>query len=190
MTRILRRQPDRGFTLVEVLVVLLILAITAGAAVFALGPSKKDPVRETAEKLQQALSTIAEEALLRSTSFGLIPTPCGWSFVQYAADEKTGKPHWKPFAGRGLSHCLPREMAPLAVRVEGITRQPAAAPSEDREEEDKTAGNGPEPLLIVPAGGDFPAFVIQLALRAQAPSWQIRGLSNGTLRMEPLHETE
>jgi general secretion pathway protein H len=78
-----RARPD-GFSLLELLVVVTIIAIFAGAAVLSLGSlgSDRDAQREVA-RLQGLVSLLREEAVMQSRDYGIYFSEIGYRFYIY-----------------------------------------------------------------------------------------------------------
>jgi general secretion pathway protein H len=75
-----------GFTLVEVLVVVLILAIAAGTAVLVLDRDERGTVVREARHLGGAIEYAAARAQMRGETIGLSAEPGGWRFWTRAQD--------------------------------------------------------------------------------------------------------
>jgi general secretion pathway protein H len=66
-------QSSRGFSLLELLVVVTIIGIFAGAAVLSLGVVGRDrEIERETLRLQSLLSLLREEALMQSRDYGLL----------------------------------------------------------------------------------------------------------------------
>ncbi|MCL9780314.1 type II secretion system minor pseudopilin GspH [Vibrio sp. S4M6] len=64
-------QSHRGFTLIEVLLVVLLVAITAVAVISTLPTNKKDFAKKSAQLLYQRLQLLNEEAILNGQDYGI-----------------------------------------------------------------------------------------------------------------------
>jgi general secretion pathway protein H len=62
---------QRGFTLIEVMLVLVILSVGAGAVVMALPQSDDDKLEQASRSLQLRLQLLSDEALLSGMTYGL-----------------------------------------------------------------------------------------------------------------------
>ena len=89
----LPRNP-RGFTLLELLVVLVIIGMMASYAVLQIPDHGDKAVREELERLRVLVRLAHDEAILDGGDFGLGFTDTGYAF--YALDEESGK--WAPLA--------------------------------------------------------------------------------------------
>ena len=82
----------RGFTLVELMVVLVVMALAATAVVLTFRPA--DKAREEAVMLAGRIAALRDEAVMRSRPTGIWVTPSGFTFEQYADRE------WQPLSGQ------------------------------------------------------------------------------------------
>lgn len=84
-----RGNSERGFTLVEVLVVLVIVAIAASMVSLSIGKGA-DPLREDARRLADAFTVAEGEARSDGRPIRWLPASGGWSF------ERRGAPPRRP----------------------------------------------------------------------------------------------
>lgn len=106
----------RGFTLVEVLVVLLIVSIMSGIVLVNL-PSftRTSDLDAEADRIKAVLDMARDEAVVSASQYGFKPERNGYSFYIYDELEQTWAPVEKrPFA----AHELPDDIA-LSLEVEG-----------------------------------------------------------------------
>lgn len=105
----------RGFTLLELLVVVILIALLATAAIITMpSTSVHDRQREEAQRLLGRLDLAHEEAILQARSVGLQVTQDGYRFVWFEDDA------WHNFAANHplRRHELPADVR-LDIRVEG-----------------------------------------------------------------------
>lgn len=97
-----------GMTLIEMLVVLAIIGITAGASVLAIGSGAGIDGQAEAKRLEARLQLAADESMLSDQPTALSLAPHGYSFLQW--DE--GRGTWRPSAVAllGEAHTIPRGM--------------------------------------------------------------------------------
>lgn len=86
----------KGFTLVEVMVTIAIIAVMAVAVTFVVPDQQDDQLDDAAEDLYQRIRYAQEYALLRHAILGLRIDEQGYTFVQWR-DQK-----WQPLDFRGL----------------------------------------------------------------------------------------
>ncbi len=79
-----RRAPcgPRGFTLVELLVTLLVMALLTGLAALALPQSGQESMQREAERLTALLDAAREQAADRGEPLAWAPGPGGYTFLQ------------------------------------------------------------------------------------------------------------
>lgn len=97
-----------GFTLVEILVVIVVLAIAAGVAVVAWDGSDRDRATREARRLAGALEHAAARAQVRAETLGASAEGAHWRF--WRRDVDTGR--WAPVADDDVlaAHALPDAM--------------------------------------------------------------------------------
>ena len=77
---------SRGFTLVEILVVVVIMAIVISLAVLSIGTTGRDAqLDEESRRIEGLVGLLHERALLEGRDFGLRIEPAGYEFVVYDA---------------------------------------------------------------------------------------------------------
>ncbi|HEX5513684.1 MAG TPA: type II secretion system minor pseudopilin GspH, partial [Gammaproteobacteria bacterium] len=98
---------NRGFTLIEVLVVLVIIGVIVGLASIALGDNRAEELQREARRLQAVLTLAAEEAIVKSRELGVRFDSDGYRFF-IPSDEQAWVPveHDREFAARQLPRPL------------------------------------------------------------------------------------
>jgi general secretion pathway protein H len=77
---------SKGFTLVEILVVVVIMAIVISLAVLSIGVTGRDSqLDEESRRIEGLLGLLHERALLEGRDFGLRIEPAAYEFVVYEA---------------------------------------------------------------------------------------------------------
>jgi type II secretion system protein H len=111
----------RGFTLVEVLVVVVLIAITLSVAFANFAPDERDVVRDEAARLAASLQQAQDEAVITGVTFAWRGAADGYEFLRRDADR-----NWVPLGPtESLSpRRLPSPLKVLDVEIEG--RQVAA----------------------------------------------------------------
>jgi general secretion pathway protein H len=111
-----------GFTLIELMVVLLIIGLFAGLVSAVVRPGGRDLLRLEAERLAQLLELAAEESQLTGTPIGWTSDGPGYRFWRF--HESLG---WIEIRDSDLlrPRTLPEGMAIAALRVESMRPQGA-----------------------------------------------------------------
>jgi type II secretion system protein H len=113
-----------GFTLLELLVVLTIVAVLSGAAVLGMGAIGQDSVLQQAQRLALVWDSVCQEAAVDARVLGLQLGSSSYAAVQPARDAV-----WRPTPGALYAkHTLPNGHR---LRIDGIAadEQPSADPA-------------------------------------------------------------
>lgn len=151
----------RGFTLIELVIVLLIITITIGLVGINLYRGDNDRVRDEADRIVLLLQAAREEAILQGQVFGVQFTREGYRFQRLNAKGKLENIDTDDVLA---PRTLP-EGVTLAFELDGVAATDEAG------------------LLLDPTGNFIP-FV--LTLRAGESVWQALGLANGKIQSKPL----
>lgn len=126
-----------GFTLVELMVVLAILALAATAVVLTI-PGEERTVRSEADRLSARLAAARDIAVVEGRSVAVNFAPSGYGF------ERRVEGAWQPLPGRSFE----QRNWPSGVHFSGGDGQGAARILFDR------IGTSPTPQALTLAGGD------------------------------------
>ena len=141
-----RRQRQAGLTLIEMLVVLAVIGVAAGATLLGLNAADRDGRAEAeAIRLARHLSLAVDEAMIMGRPYALFWDAAGYRFGQWAGAEQG----WVAPASAALAlrHDLPGRLAL------GPAPQPAAAP------------------FILSAGGTGPAMAFDVT--GTGTAWRV-----------------
>ena len=149
---------SRGFTLIEILVVVLLMVIVVGMVGLKIGGDEGRAVRQEADRLSVLLQTAQQESILQGQVLSLALQSEGYAFQ--GLDDK------RKFSDLKDPVLRPRELPPamtiLSVTLDGVP-------------------TGKDPRIILYPTGELPqAFVITLG-QGEA-RWQVRGDLNGTIQ--------
>ncbi len=133
-----RRRPGaNGFTLVELMIVLAIMALAATAVVLTI-PGEERTVRSEADRLAARLAAARDIAVIEGRSVAVSFAPSGYGFERRITGE------WQPLPGRAFE----QRNWPSDVRFAAGNGQGAARVLFDR------VGISPTPQVVVLTGGD------------------------------------
>ncbi len=160
---------SRGFTLVEVLVVVVIVGILINFTVISLrSHSPLDQLKEESQRLTNLIRIAGEEALLRSRFIGVDVTETGYGFLWL--EEET----WQPVDDTLFrSRELPQEMS--------ISLTMAQPPGDDDDDED---GKKRTPEIILLNSGELTPFDLKLSTTLSDDYYRLSGTETGELTLE------
>lgn len=90
-------QSQRGFTLLELMLVLVIIAVSSSIVMLSYGQadSSEKTASRTADQLNSMIEFSVDHAALEGKPLGMLLSPVGWQIMQPVAD-KNGDWHWIP----------------------------------------------------------------------------------------------
>jgi general secretion pathway protein H len=159
-TSAIRRRAYRGFTLVEILVVVVIIGVVSAGAMLSLGVLGKDRQLDTERsRLDALLTLVREEAAMQGREYGLRGFIGGYEFVVY--EPRSGQ--WQRIAD---DRTLRRRALPggleMALRIEG---KPIVLPKADAK--DTT------PQIMLFSSGELNLFELTIAREGTAEGFRV-----------------
>lgn len=148
---------ERGFTLIEILVIVLIIGITAGMALLAFGDfGAARKVTMAAEQLSTYIQLLQQKAILETSTLGVKFNKNAYLTYQLKMEN-----NWQPYSQNTLFH--PRFFPPNAVLAI---------------ESNKELGN---PDIIIYSSGDLNPFVLTMGTASERNLIRLQGIANGEL---------
>jgi type II secretion system protein H len=156
----MRATQPRGFTLIEVLVVVAIIVVMVGLAGAQLMRGPADVVREESERLALLLRAAREEAILQGRVFAF---GAGRESYRFLRLERNGR--LKIASGDELfrPQRLPPGVVIEALRIEG-------------------AGDAAQDGVVLLPSGELPAF--HIVLKSGGARWSVVGAPDGSIRAQ------
>lgn len=185
-----RAQTQRGFTLLEVMVVILIMGVMVTFASLSVGSRvNEDKLENEARRAEAIIKLASEEAEAKGVEIGLRFTPGGYRLLRYDATQK-----WLDYEQGGP---LRRRVfgAPFALdlRVEGrpVKLPPDLSPEEERELLESNTLKGEReneaqeltPQVLLLSSGEITAFTLQMTAPGVAASYRVEGDPLGRVQL-------
>lgn len=162
-----------GFTLLELLVVLVLIGIIISFAVLSIGDGgRQERLKQEVQRLSSLFTLAGEEAVLRSLELGVVVQSQGYAFVAYDSEG------WQPIAADGMfrEYSLPDTLE-LSLYLDGLQVDLGPQAAE---------GEGVlTPQLLFFSSGERTPFELSLAYRDGPPlAYRLQAPLLGPLQME------
>lgn len=152
------RPRTTGFTLIEILVVLVVVSMLVALATFTLGGnSQRRDLDNEAEQVFLLMQTVSEQAVLNNTEFGLVMEEDQYQFLAF--DQQSGT--WKPSQERLFRQRALPEWLIVTKYIEND------APRLARGSEGSENGQ-PVPDVVLFSSGETTPFELELTLGSSA----------------------
>lgn len=180
----------RGFTLLEILLVLVLISVSAVAVIATFPVSVKDEAKISAQSFYQRLLLLNEEAILSGQDFGVrvdvdarsltflqLTAEKGWQ--KWQNDKMTNQTTLKD----GLQ--LDFELGGGAWQKDDRLFNPGSLFDEEMFADKKEEKQEPPPQLFVLSSGEVTPFVLNVFPKGQPrdEQWRVEAQENGTLRL-------
>ncbi len=173
-----------GFTLIEVLVVVVIIGVISAVVVLGLGNLGDDrELQNEARRMTALIEMASDEATLQGRDFGLELLRRGYRFVEY--DPVTEQ--WFEVIGDDLMR--PRNLAEdtefdLFLEDKRIVLQLEVAKTEEGEDDDdRDLLDDYQPHVLVLSSGDITPFVLEIYRSTDRASVQLSASPTGELKV-------
>lgn len=161
---------QRGYTLIEILIVLFIISIVSTVALLTIGRSDTRDMENFVQEVTQMISLAEEQAMLNPTVLGLTFDKENFYF------NSLQKNNWQPVEDKNLNeHAIPSN---LEVTIEGQAAKP--------DSEQRSAVSRLDPQIVISTNGDVTPFIIYVGKKGQKPRYVIRGEANGQVSSHAL----
>lgn len=165
---------QHGFTLLEVLVVLVIIGIVAGFVAMSIGGGTTDErLRTEAQRLVQLMSLASQTAVINSRQLGFIAGANGYRFVQLQNNRWQSFPNDRPLRPRAL---------PAPLRLELSANDIKLPPAGDDSNTHGKHPNTPEVLFL--SSGENTPFTLLVKANDVGDYYRIHGDLTGKLELK------
>jgi general secretion pathway protein H len=146
----------RGFTLIELMVVLVVIAVMAGLLIIGSGDNPGRQLRREASTLASLLNLAADEAVMQGVELGLVIDGESYHFVRF----DPARQRWQAIEGRPLAQYRFEREYDIAFELDG-----ERIDERQRARIQQLAQRGEEadrPLLLLLSSGETTAFSLTL----------------------------
>lgn len=189
VARFFRMKRNRGFTLLEIMLVLLLLALGAVAVIATLPDTHNDEAREFAQKLYQRLQLVNEEALLSGRDYGLL------------IDEKQSKVSFLAMGEKGWAKMKSDRLKSELVLPDDLDMEytpgdnvwqdkdrlfnPGTLFDEEMFAEEKSGDKQKPPQVFILSSGEVTPFLLSIhpAHLSKDEGWRIAARDNGEIQL-------
>lgn len=173
--------PSKGFTLIEILVVLTLAAILTGVVIVGFtGAQTGQRLEGEAERVMLRMDLARQRAVQRNRELGMVVEPSGYQFTELDRDTN----RWQVLEERPFTEVVLEEPLRLAVKVEGTDLKASeerrrAALGKDTDEDD-----APPPDLVFFRSGELTPFTLTVATEDGRRSWVVSSDGLSGISME------
>lgn len=158
----------KGFTLIEILIVIVIISIVSGVALITISNNKTKQLESFAKQLTRLITLAESEAMLQPTTLGLAFYQHSFQFFNYKPSEDHP---WQAITTGNLKlHKIPEHIQ-LTLRVNNEIK----------------ALDG-KPHILISESGDITVFTLTIANRGEKPAYVVRSDASGNIEAEAYYE--
>src|SRR3990167_7893628 len=164
----------RGFTLVEILVVIFIISIVTSVALFTVGRNTNKAIELFSNELVEIITLAEEEAMLQPLVLGMVfhERTITWVFLANAKDNRRNS--WLPLN----NSILKTSRIPDDMDINLLINRERVALTDKKNKE--------LPQIIISMNGEVTPFNIYIGKKGDKPHYLIIGDSNGNITKQAL----
>jgi general secretion pathway protein H len=160
----------KGYTLIEILIVLLIISIVTSVALISISRNDNRRLKTFAEEFEQIVVLAEERAMLQPEVMGLLFHEHSFQFARLDLENNDKKNSWLPIQEAALSkHVIPDNIQ-MVLEV---------GQSHINFSEENTKKNLPQ--IIISTNGDLTPFTLYIGKKGEKPRYAIVGDADGNV---------
>ncbi|WP_318484904.1 type II secretion system minor pseudopilin GspH [Photobacterium leiognathi] len=172
-----------GFTLIEIMLVLVLLATSAVAVISTLPDNKRDEVKEQAVRFHHLAQLLGEDAMLNGVDYGIRVEPHQYHFVQLTQDG------WQPLEGAKFYTDVRLDKA-ITTNVEiggawkdkdRLFKSDSLFKNEDLFTKSDEEKKKIKPQIVVMASGEYTPFTLSFEVDGENQFWRVSADEVGNL---------
>lgn len=165
----MKKNSARGFTLIEILVVIFIMSIVTSVAVLTISRNENRQLESFAKEIQQKIRLMEEEAMLKPSVLGLAIRDNAFQFSTYQ------KSSWLLTENeRRVDDSIPHNIE-LSLEISG-KKIPLQSDNNEKH----------FPHIVISTNGDITPFTIYVARKGKSPRYIVKGDANGNITSQLL----
>lgn len=170
MTKSDRLLASKGYTLIEILVVLFIISITASIALLSLNRNQNKQVEIFTNELTQLITLAEEQAILQPAILGLHFSGHDFHFASYQPSITSKERAWLPLSNELLNKRVIPNNIEIKLEVNHM----------------RADFNKNTPQIVISTNGDMTPFTIFIGTHGQKPRYAITGTADGSVSNQSL----
>lgn len=175
----MKRNSAKGFTLIEILVVIFIISIVTSVALLSVGRNENKKIDAFAIELAQLITLAEEQAMLQPQVLGLLIDD---QSLQFKSMNQSGdKISWTVLEDKILGARAVPDNIELTLRLNG---EKPKEPDDEKADDDEKLKQIPQ--IIISTNGDLTPFSLYIGKRGQDPRYLITGDEDGHLTSQSL----
>ncbi|WP_434144316.1 type II secretion system minor pseudopilin GspH [Photobacterium leiognathi] len=172
-----------GFTLIEIMLVLVLLATSAVAVISTLPDNKRDEVKEQAVRFHHLAQLLGEDAMLNGVDYGIRVEPHQYHFVQLTQDG------WQSLEGAKFYTDVKLDKA-ITTNVEiggawkdkdRLFKSDSLFKNEDLFTKSDEEKKKIKPQIVVMASGEYTPFTLSFEVDGEHQFWRVSADEVGNL---------
>ncbi|MEC6798649.1 MULTISPECIES: type II secretion system minor pseudopilin GspH [Photobacterium] len=166
---------NAGFTLIEIMLVLVLLATSAVAVVSTLPNNKRDEVKEQAQRFHHLAQLLGEDAMLNGVDYGIRIEPHQYHFLKLTQDG------WQPLEDVKFFTDVKLEAGiTVTVAIGGawkdkdrLFKSDSMFKNDDIFKKSDQEQKQLPPQIVVMASGEYTPFTVSFEVDKQHQFWQV-----------------